>query len=70
MYVLPANRRKGIASQLLSELENWAAELAFKKCILETGKKQPEAIALYLKNGYQITDNILTLKTVFVLRKN
>jgi putative acetyltransferase len=53
MFVLPDHRRKGIAAKILAELEPWAAELSFRKCILETGKKQPEAIELYKKNGYQ-----------------
>jgi putative acetyltransferase len=38
-------------------LENWARELHFTACVLETGKKQPEAIALYQKMGYVITPN-------------
>ncbi len=53
MFVLPDYRRKGIAEKILAELERWTAELSFSKCILETGKKQPEAIELYKKNGYQ-----------------
>src|SRR5690606_15554592 len=57
MYVLPAHRGKGIAAKILSELESWAKELGFSKCILETGIKQPEAIALYKKNGYNIIEN-------------
>tara|TARA_R110001583_G_scaffold1089_2_gene9150 strand:+ start:5947 stop:6396 length:450 start_codon:yes stop_codon:yes gene_type:complete len=57
MYVAPNGRRKGIASKVLTELENWAKELNFKKCILETGKQQPEAIALYKNCGYTITTN-------------
>ncbi|MBL7817747.1 MAG: GNAT family N-acetyltransferase [Saprospiraceae bacterium] len=57
MYVLPECRSKGIASQILTSLEQWAHELGFSRCVLETGKKQPEAIALYLKNGYTITPN-------------
>lgn len=52
MYVLPAARKKGIATAILSELETWAGELLYRSCILETGKKQPEAIRLYVKNGY------------------
>lgn len=52
MYVLPECRKKGIARQVLAELEKWASELSYKKCVLETGKKQPEAIALYLRSGY------------------
>lgn len=57
MYVLPEARNKGIASQVLSELESWARELAYTRCILETGLKQPEAISLYSKNGYQQIPN-------------
>jgi len=57
MYVLPKYRGKGIAAKILIELELWAKQLNFSKCILETGLKQPEAIALYKKSGYQITEN-------------
>jgi putative acetyltransferase len=57
MFVLVDHRRKGIAAKILTELERWAAELSFGECILETGKKQPEAIELYKKNGYQPIPN-------------
>ena len=57
MYTLPACRGKGIATAVLNELENWAAELGYAKCILETGKRQPEAISLYTKNGYVLISN-------------
>jgi hypothetical protein len=46
-----------IFSLILADLENWALELGFEKCILETGKMQPEAIALYGKNGYSKISN-------------
>src|SRR5687767_6417740 len=52
MYTLPENRGKGIATKILAELEKWASELSYQKCILETGKRQPDAIKLYEKNGY------------------
>lgn len=52
MYLLPEFRGKGIASLILAELEKWAGELQYEKCMLETGTRQPEAIALYEKNGY------------------
>ena len=52
MYTLPAWRGKGVASRLLAELEQWARELGMERCILETGLRQPEAIALYESNGY------------------
>jgi putative acetyltransferase len=54
MYVVPESRGKGIATKILIELENWAKELSFTKCILETGKRQPEAISLYKKNDYKL----------------
>lgn len=54
MYVLEKIRGRGIAGMILAELENWTKELGFSECILETGRKQPEAIALYKKHGYQI----------------
>ncbi|WP_298223780.1 GNAT family N-acetyltransferase [Flavobacterium sp.] len=57
MFVLPEERGKGIASIVLKELELWAQELGYQKCLLETGTKQPEAIALYKKNQYQIIPN-------------
>ena len=57
MYTLPEYRGKGIATKILIELEKWAAELNYKKCILETGKKQPEAIQHYKKSGYRLISN-------------
>lgn len=57
MYVSPDGRKKGIATRVLTELETWANELGYVRCVLETGKRQPEAIALYEKNGYQRTEN-------------
>ena len=57
MYVLPEKRGHGVASVILKELEHWTLELNYSTCILETGKKQPEAIALYLKNNYIIIPN-------------
>lgn len=57
MYTLPEKRGQGIAFKILSELEIWSRELSFKKCILETGKNQSEAIRLYKKSGYIIIPN-------------
>lgn len=57
MYVLPEHRQKGYAARVLCLLELWAARLGYGRCILETGKRQPEAIALYRKNNYQLIKN-------------
>ena len=57
MYVQPDKRGQGIASVILKALETWTEELRYTKCVLETGKKQPEAIGLYHKNGYIVIPN-------------
>ncbi len=57
MYTNENARSKGVASIILQNLEAWAKELSYNKCILETGIKQPEAIRLYTKNNYQIIPN-------------
>jgi GNAT superfamily N-acetyltransferase len=57
MFVKENVRGQGIAAQILRELEIWAQEHQFRKCILETGFNQPEAIALYRKCGYRVIPN-------------
>jgi GNAT superfamily N-acetyltransferase len=64
MFVSIDCRGKGIASKILFELEKWAKELSFAKCILETGINQPEAIGLYKKNGYKIIANYGQYKNI------
>jgi putative acetyltransferase len=57
MFVLPDHRGKGMAGKILEELETWAAQLGYSRCILETGKRQTEAVALYRKSGYTVIPN-------------
>ena len=57
MYVHPDARGQGVATLVLRELENWTTELSYKKCLLETGVKQLEAVALYRKNAYEVVPN-------------
>lgn len=57
MFTLPEKRRKGLASLMLTALESWSKELGYEKVVLETGKRQAEAVALYIKCGYQIIEN-------------
>jgi putative acetyltransferase len=52
VFVAPAARGKGIAGILMEALEREAAKLGVTLMQLETGIKQPEAIALYRKFGY------------------
>jgi GNAT superfamily N-acetyltransferase len=57
MYVIPEARGKGVAAKILAELESWAVERGYQRAVLETGKKQAEAITLYRKKGYTLIDN-------------
>ena len=57
MYVVVAQRGRGTAGTILQALENWALELGSHTCLLETGQKQPEAIALYTKTNYEMIPN-------------
>ena len=57
MYVDAGYRGNGFSVILLQALENWGSELGYTQIILETGKKQPEALALYKKCRYDIIDN-------------
>ncbi len=52
MYTAPQARGMGVATAILKELEHWAQEMSYEKCVVETGKRQPLAIALYKTNGY------------------
>jgi GNAT superfamily N-acetyltransferase len=52
MYVVPAHRGWGMSATILAELEAEARRLAYTLIRLETGDRQPEAIALYASAGY------------------
>ncbi len=57
MFTSPENRGHGLGSKIVSELETWAKELGYTAIVLETGDRQPDAIALYLKMGFEKTAN-------------
>ncbi len=57
MFVSSDMRGKGVAVAVLSDLEKWAKESGYEKCVLETGDKMPEAIGLYKKSGYKVIKN-------------
>jgi putative acetyltransferase len=57
MFTVESHRGKGLAKQVLTELENWALELGYSKCILETGLRLPDAMRLYQRNGYHQIPN-------------
>lgn len=57
MFIKTEFRGQGISFLILSDLENWAIQNNYRESILETGKRQFAAIALYGKAGYSVTPN-------------
>lgn len=64
MYVKPEHRGKGFAKEIISELEKWALELGFTRCVLETGDRQVAAVKFYRKMNYQRIPNYGQYKTM------
>ncbi|MEU4164421.1 GNAT family N-acetyltransferase [Actinoplanes sp. NPDC026670] len=52
MFTTQAARGRGVARRLLARIEESAREAGCRRVILETGDRQPEAIALYESAGY------------------
>ncbi|MEV5238773.1 GNAT family N-acetyltransferase [Streptomyces cinnamoneus] len=52
MYVVPEARGRGLARRILAALEDSARQAGRRRMVLETGNRQPEAIALYTSSGY------------------
>lgn len=52
MYVRASHRGRGLGRALLAALEARAISLGYRRVVLETGMRQPEAIALYRSSGY------------------
>jgi GNAT superfamily N-acetyltransferase len=57
MFVIPDYRGNGYSTAILKELETKAKEFNYSEIILETGKRQPEALGLYTKCGYTVIPN-------------
>jgi GNAT superfamily N-acetyltransferase len=55
MFVRPTWRRRGFARALLRELERAIRSAGYPVVRLMTGGRQPDAIQLYLSEGYQVT---------------
>ena len=57
MFVKGDKRGRGYAQKIIEELEVWAKELEYKRCVLETGKRQKEAVRFYYKCNYNVISN-------------
>ena len=56
LYVDDSARRAGVAQALMSTLEARAVERGLGRVVLETGNRQPEAVALYERLGYAVIE--------------
>ena len=54
LTVIPTHRRRGIASEMLRQLESWAMEKGIHAFMLEMREGNAEAQPLYEKHGYSI----------------
>ncbi|MFC4695762.1 MULTISPECIES: GNAT family N-acetyltransferase [Geodermatophilus] len=52
VYVVPRFRRRGLAQVLVTALEGSARESGHRSVVLNSGDRQPEALALYSAMGY------------------
>jgi GNAT superfamily N-acetyltransferase len=52
MWTAPSERRRGHARRVLAALEDAARARGYRAVRLETGRPQPEAVALYAGAGY------------------
>ena len=52
VYVEPAFRRRGLAQTIVAALERGAAAAGHRALVLNSGLRQPEALALYARLGY------------------
>jgi GNAT superfamily N-acetyltransferase len=58
LWVRPDLRRIGLAKTLMDEAERRGFELGHELLELETGTKQPEAVAFYQKQGWTRVDEL------------
>lgn len=52
VFVAPSHRRTGLAARLLTAIEERAVQVGARTLVLQTGVRQPEAVALYTREGW------------------
>lgn len=52
VYVKPSERKMGIATSIMDELEVWAKEEGYNEIVTETANKLDESISFLKKRGY------------------
>lgn len=57
IFVKEEYRQQGLAQLIVNRLEAMLKEKGYTAAVLETGRKQPEAVSFYTKMGYRIIEN-------------
>ena len=53
MFTVPSWRGRGVAGRILAALEEEARAYGYRRVVLETGNRQPEAVRAYERAGYR-----------------
>ena len=56
LWVRPDLRRSGVGLALMEAIEKEARRIGYSEIFLETGERQPEAVAFYERHGWQHID--------------
>jgi putative acetyltransferase len=56
VFVVEQWRRRGLSRQIMGGIEQYLKEISVSLARLETGIKQPEALALYASLGYEVRE--------------
>jgi diamine N-acetyltransferase len=59
-YLLPAMHGRGYGSLLLKHCEAEVRQLGARRIILAVNKRNPKAVAAYQRNGFTVTESVVT----------
>lgn len=55
VYVVPAFRKRGVATTLMSEVERWLASMGMPRIVYNTATHNERLLRLFARHGYRVT---------------